>query len=53
MENKLIDLENIINNIEATIFSYESEHTKFLSPMKNLSHKNIKNIVILDGLIDF
>ena len=53
LENNMIELENLICRIEATIFSFESINTAFISPMKTMNNTRSTNGMCLDAMGDF
>lgn len=53
IDDRMIDLENIINKIEATIFAFESRHTALVSPMENLQSTRSYHGTYPDALRDF
>ena len=53
VENHMIELESLIWRIEATLFSFESSNTAFISPMKSMNNTKSTNGMWLDAMVDF
>ena len=53
LENRMIELENMIWKIEATIFSFERFNTSFLSPIKTMDYLRSTNGIWWDAILDF